>query len=72
MYYFYGAGYIYLTFSVPWLLSGSRYFACNIPLFLLITVMGRNKKYFVIIITAIFGMLQMIYLSGFFQNLPIM
>lgn len=72
MYYFYGAGYIYLTFSVPWLLSGSRYFACNIPLFLLITVMGRNKKYFVVIITAIFGMLQMIYLSGFFQNLPIM
>ncbi|MGN0431995.1 MAG: glycosyltransferase family 39 protein [Lachnospiraceae bacterium] len=72
MYYFYGAMYIYLTFSVPWLISGGRYFACNIPLFLAAAVAGVKRKGFFMAIVILSAMLQMIYLTGFLQGKLIM
>lgn len=72
MYYLYGAAYIYLTFSASWLLSSGRYFACNIPLFLVIAVGGAKKKSLVWMIAILFAMLQMIYLGGFLHGRQIM
>lgn len=72
MYYFYGAAYILLTFSTPWLLSGSRYFACHIPLFLLLAVIGSKRKKMFWMLVIVSAMLQMIYLTGFLQGKWIM
>ncbi|MBO5166296.1 MAG: glycosyltransferase family 39 protein [Lachnospiraceae bacterium] len=72
MYYFYGAAYIFLTFSVPWLISGGRYFACNIPLFLVVAITGVKRKRFFAAAAILSVMLQMIYLTGFLQGKLIM
>lgn len=72
MYYFYGAAYIFLTFSVPWLISGGRYFACNIPLFLAVAITGVKRKRFLATTVVLLAMLQMIYLAGFLQGKLIM
>lgn len=72
MYYFYGAAYIFLTFSVPWLISGGRYFACNIPVFLVVAITGVKRKCFLTTTVVLLAMLQMIYLAGFLQGKLIM
>lgn len=72
MYYGYAVVYILITYSAAWLISGARYLACNIPLFMILAVGGEKHKRFLPVLSVVFAMLQMIYLFAFMQGRQIL
>ncbi len=67
----YGVAYTLLTYAVTWLVSAGRYTVCCIPLFLAIALVTEKRKWLTVSIATSFGILQVLYLSGFFQNMQI-
>ena len=68
----YAAAYVLMTFSATWLLSAGRYLSCCIPLFLILGAAGEKRKWVVPVLAAASAMLQIIYLTGFMNNMQIM
>lgn len=68
----YAIAYTLLTYSVKWLISAGRYFTCCIPLFLVLGIITEKRKWTITAFTAIFAMLQIIYLTAYFNGMQIL
>lgn len=64
--------YILLTYSATWLLSAGRYLSCCVPLFVILAVLTRKRKWLQQALTLVFAALQVIYLNGYLSGMQIM
>lgn len=68
----YGFCYLFLTYSLSWLLSAGRYLSCGFPLFIMLAVLINKKPLLRDMVILGQSVLSGVYLFAYVNNAPIM